>query len=304
MKPTKTIWMNGKFIPWKKAQIHVLAHALHYGSAAFEGTRVYKTEKGPAIFRLKDHTKRLFYSAKALKMKVPFTEKQINEATLETVRRNKLKQGYIRPMFFYGYGKMGLNPQGTPVECMIACWPWRKYLSDKPIKVKTSSFIRIHPKSTVADAKISGHYVNSIMAVQELAGTDYQEALLLDYKGNIAEGPGENFYIVKNGVIYTPPLGTVLKGITRETIFNITKKLGIQMKEKTLKPRDLRSGDEAFFSGTASEVTAIGSIDDKLYNKGKIGPVTQRIQEAYMDVVHGRDKNFEKYLSYVSYDSR
>lgn len=300
MKPTKYIWMNGKLIPWKKAQVHVLTHAMHYGSAAFEGTRVYNTAKGPAIFRLKEHTKRLFYSAKALKMKVPFSQKEINEATLETIRRNQLKHGYIRPMIFYGYGKMGLNPIGAPVESMICCWPWGKYLSDDPIKVKISDFIRIHPKSTIADAKISGHYVNSIMAVLPLTNTKYHEALLLDYKGNIAEGPGENFFLVKKGVIYTPPLGTILSGITRATIFELAESLGYKIKEKNLKPKDLKGADEAFFTGTAAEVTPIGSIDDITFNKGKVGPVTSAIKEAYMDVVHGRNPAFEKYLSYVN----
>lgn len=299
MNETKTIWMNGKFLPWKKAGIHVLAHGLHYGSSVFEGTRVYNTDSGPAIFRLKDHTKRLLYSAKALKMKVPYTATQLNEATIQTVKKNKLQHGYIRPVLFYGYGKMGLNPKGAPVEAFIACWPWGRYLSDKPIKVKISSFIRIHPQSTVADAKIAGHYVNSIMAVQELSGTKYQEALLLDYKGNIAEGPGENFFLVKNGTIYTPPLGTILSGITRQTIFEIAEDLRLKIKEKTLSPKDIPKADEAFYTGTAAEVTAIGSIDDHVFNKGKTGSVTAQIQEAYMDVVQGRNKKYHKYLSFV-----
>lgn len=299
MQPTKYIWMNGKFVLWKNATTHVLSHALHYGSAVFEGTRVYDTAEGPAIFRLKDHTKRLFYSAKSLMMTIPFSEKEINEATVKTIKKNKLKQGYIRPMAYYGYGKMGLNPKGASLKVFIACWPWGKYLSDKPIAVKISSFVRIHPRSSVTDAKISGHYVNSIMAVQELDGTKYQEALLLDYKGNIAEGPGENFFIVKNGVIYTPPPGNILSGITRDTIFEIARDLGLKIEEKILKPRDALSADEAFFTGTAAEVTAIGSIDDRDLNGGKMGPVTEKIQTAYMDIVHGRNKKYAKYLTYV-----
>jgi len=299
MEATKYIWMNGKFLPWQKATCHVLTHALHYGSAAFEGIRCYETKKGPAIFRLKDHTKRLFYSAKALRMKVPYSQKQINLATIKTIRKNQLKHCYIRPMLYYGYGKMGLNPAGVPVEAIIACWPWGTYLSEDPIAVKTSSFIRIHPKSSVTDAKISGHYVNSIMAVQEISGSKYQEALLLDYQGNIAEGPGENFFLVKKKTIYTPPLGTVLKGITRATVMEIAEYLGYKVVEKKMKLKDAYSADEAFFTGTAAEVTSIGSIDDKKLNKGKMGPVTAHIREIYMDTVSGRNKHFEKYLSYV-----
>ncbi|MGE3279228.1 MAG: branched-chain amino acid transaminase [Candidatus Altimarinota bacterium] len=298
MQKTKFIWLDGTFVPWDKANIHVLNHSLHYGGAVFEGIRVYETDQGPAIFRLKEHTKRLLYSAKALKMKLPYTEKELNETTLELVRKNKLKHGYIRPIIFHGQ-KMGLNPIGAPLHVAIACWPWGKYLSEDPIKVKISSFVRIHPKSSVTDAKISGHYANSIMAVLEIAGTKYQEALLLDYQGYVAEGPGENFFMVKKGVLYTPSLGTILHGITRDTILALAKDLKIAVKEAKLKPKDLFGADEAFFTGTAAEVTPIASIDDHVFNKGKEGPITAQLKQAYMEVVHGKNPRYKKYLTLV-----
>lgn len=297
MQKTKYIWMDGKFIPWAKAQIHVLTHSLHYGGAAFEGIRVYETKNGPAVFRLQDHTKRLLYSAKALKMTVPYSEKHINDATLELVRKNKLKHGYIRPILFLGE-KMGLNPIHAPLHFAIACWPWGKYLSEDPIKVKISSFVRIHPKSSVTDAKISGHYANSIMASLELWGTPYQEALLLDYKGYVAEGPGENFFMVKKGVLYTPSLGTILHGITRDTVLALAKQLKIPVRQKKITKRELFTADECFFTGTAAEVTPIAQIDQHVYHHGKTGPVTQILKKAYMELVHGRSADSKKYLTW------
>ena len=298
MQKTSTIWLDGKFVPWEKASIHVLSHSLHYGGAVFEGIRVYKTSRGPAIFRLSEHTQRLLYSAKVLKMKVSFSEKKINQAIIETIRKNKLQEGYIRPIFFTGQ-KMGLNPIGAPLHFAIACWPWGKYLSEDPIKVKISSFVRIHPQSSVMGAKISGHYANSIMAVLEIAGTKYQEALLLDYKGNIAEGPGENFFMVKKGVLLMPRLGTILSGITRATVIELARDLKIPLKETLLKPDDAYRADEAFFSGTAAEITPIASLDDHVFGRGKIGPITKTLQDAFMDLVHGRNKKYLKYLTVV-----
>ena len=217
-KTTQQIWQNGKFVKWATATTHVLTHALHYGSGVFEGVRFYETDRGPAIFRLKEHVRRLFYSAKTLSMKIPYTQKQISEAIIQTVKVNKIKSGYIRPLCFFGYGKMGLNPTGAPVEIVIACWPWGSYLGGKPIKVQTSKFIRIHPKSLVHDAKVCGHYVNSILASIEMQRLRCDEALLLDYRGYIAEGPGENIFFAKKKVLFTPQLGTILNGITRDTI--------------------------------------------------------------------------------------
>ncbi len=297
MEPTKYIWMNGEFIPWDEAKIHVLTHSLHYGGASFEGLRAYKTEKGTAIFRLKDHTERFFYSSEVLKINIPYSQKEINEAHIELIRKNNLEQGYIRPLSFYGYGKMGLNPKGAPVDIMIACWPWGAYLPHDMINVKISPYIRIHPKSTVTDAKITGHYVNSILSVQSL-DENYQESMLLDYEGNIAEGPGENFFMVKDGVIYTPKLGNILNGITRKTIIELAEYLKIRFEEKVITPKEAFTANEAFYTGTAAEITPIKSIDDNIIGNGKIGPITRRIKDGYMDIVQGRNKDFEKYLTY------
>ncbi len=299
METTKYIWMNGKFVKWADAKIHILTHTLHYGCGVFEGIRVYKTEKGPAIFRLKEHTKRLFYSAKVMKIKIPYSEDQINRATLETVRKNKLDQGYIRPIVYLGYGKMGLNPVGAPIDVSISCWPWGKYLSEDPIDVKIVKTMRLDPRTCVTDAKVTGHYFNSIKAVHEIIGTKYKEALLLDFKGNIAEGPGENFFMVKKDVIFTPPLGTILNGITRDTEMKLAKDLGLKVVEKTLRPKDVYRADEAFFTGTAAEVTPIRSVDDHVFGDGGIGPVTSVLKEAYMETVVGKNKKYLRYLSFA-----
>ncbi len=299
MDSTQYIWMNGKFVPWDKATVHILTHTLHYGCGVFEGIRLYKTANGPAIFRLKEHTKRLFYSAKAMKIEIPYTEDQINRATIETVRKNKLQQGYIRPIVYLGYGKMGLNPVGAPIDVSISCWPWGKYLSEDPIDVKIAKTVRLDPRSCVTDAKVTGHYFNSIKAVHEIIGTKYKEALLLDFKGNIAEGPGENFFMVKRGIIFTPPLGSILNGITRDTVMKLARDLGLKVVQKTLKPKDAYNADEAFFTGTAAEVTAIRSIDDHVLGDGLIGPVTTVLKQAYMDSVMGKAKRYRKWLTMV-----
>jgi branched-chain amino acid aminotransferase len=298
MDATEVIWMDGKFVPWRDAKIHVLSHTLHYGLGVFEGIRFYETDKGPAVFRLKDHTQRLFNGARKAMMNVPFTQEQINEAVLETIKRNKIQGGYIRPIFFYGYGKMGLDPHGAPVNCSIAVWPWGSYLGDEAVRVKTSDFIRLHPKSTHADCKFCGHYVNSIFASCEVKEKGFEEAILLDYKGNIAEGPGENVFIVKNDKLYTPPLGNILPGITRKSIIQLAKDNGMEVEEKALKKEDVFSADEAFFTGTAAEVTAICSLDDKEIGKSCPGPITSKLKQQYMGIVHGKN---EKYISWLSY---
>jgi branched-chain amino acid aminotransferase len=301
MNTTPYIWMNGKLIDWDKANTHVLTHTLHYGAGVFEGVRAYKTDKGTAIFKLKEHTERLLYSANAIGMEVPYSVEELMEATVQTVKENKLESGYIRPLIYYGYGKMGLNPIGAPVETIIACWPWGKYLSDGAINVKISEFCRIHPRSTVADAKIVGHYVNSIMASLEISRTngEYQEALLLDFEGNIAEGPGENFFVIKDGKIYTPPLGRILAGITRASVFEIIKDLGFDIVEKVMTPADAFAADECFFTGTAAEVTAIGRIDTTTIGNGEVGPITEKIKTAYMDLVEGRNQKYSEWLTVV-----
>ena len=299
VEKSDSIWMDGKFIKWDDAKVHVLSHALHYGSAVFEGIKCYETGKGPAIFRLKEHNDRLFHSAEVFHMKVPFSKKEIFDAIKQTVKINKLNSCYIRPIIYLGYGPMGLNPVKSPVNVSIAVWPWGKYLGEGAVNIKTSGYVRIHPKSTHADAKIVGHYVNSIFASLEVKKAGYDEALLLDYKGNIAEGPGENFFIVSNGKISTPPLGTILKGITRDSIMQIAKEKGIGIKENALTLEEAYNADEAFFTGTAAEVTAIASIDDNKIGSGDIGPVTKQLSEEYHNIITGRNSKYEKWLSYV-----
>ncbi|MEK6823113.1 MAG: branched-chain amino acid transaminase, partial [Nanoarchaeota archaeon] len=258
MQATDVIWMDGAFVAWDDAKVHVISHALHYASGVFEGIRFYETPEGPAIFRLQEHIDRLFVSAKKIGMQIPFTREQLVRATVELIAKNKVGSGYIRPIAFFGYGGMGLTPKGAAINVAIACWPWPAFLGDKPIKVKTSSFIRIHPKSTHADAKITGHYINSLLAAQEAHAEGYDEALLLDWEGFVAEGPGENVFAVKDGVLYTPPLGAILPGITRDSVITIARDLGIEVRQMTLTPQDLRNAEELFFTGTAVEVAPIG----------------------------------------------
>jgi branched-chain amino acid aminotransferase len=299
MHTTETIWQNGKLIPWADAKIHVLSHTLHYGGGAFEGIRFYNTPKGPAIFRLNDHIDRLFYSTNALKMHFTYSKEEVIDAIKDVVRLNKIESGYIRPIAFYGYGKMGVNPIGNPVELVIACWPWGAYLPHESVDVKTSSFIRIHPNSTVVDAKLCGHYVNSILASLELEGTHYHESLLLDSDGHITEGVGENFFMVKDGVIYTPNLGGILSGITRDTVIKLAHKLDLNVVEADISLYDAYQADEAFFTGTAAEVTAIRSINDKLLGKKDMGTITSTIKKAYLDLVHGKNIEFMDYLTII-----
>lgn len=299
MEGTEYIWMDGKLVEWDKAKVHVLTHTLHYGLGVFEGIRFYETGKGPAVFRLNDHTKRLFHGAKKAFMKVPYTEEQINAAVLETVRANKIKSGYIRPILFYGYGKMGLDPHGAPVNAAIAVWPWGAYLGEGAVKVKTSSFIRIHPKSTYAECKFCGHYVNSIFASLEAKEKGYNEALLLDYEGYCAEGPGENLFIVKNGKLLTPALGNILTGITRKSIIEIANNEGIDVKEAKLKLDDVYNADETFFTGTAAEITAIESVDDRKIGKEAPGPVTKKFQNLFHAITRGKNGKYNDWLAYA-----
>lgn len=299
MQTTEMIWRNGKLIPWADATVHVLSHTLHYGGGAFEGIRFYTTSQGPAIFRLNDHVERLLYSTKALKMHLSYSKEDIITAIKDVVRCNKLESGYIRPIAFYGYGKMGVNPVGNPVELVIACWPWGAYLPHESVDVKTSSYIRIHPDSTVIDAKLCGHYVNSILASLELQGTHYHEALLLDSEGHITEGVGENFFMVKDEVIYTPNLGGILSGITRATVIKLAHHLDFKVIEADISLYDAYQADEAFFTGTAAEVTAIRSINDKVLGKKDTGSITSTIKKAYLDLVQGKSNDFIDYLTVI-----
>jgi len=298
MEKSKKIWLDGKFIDWSKAKIHVLTHTLHYGSGVFEGIRAYRTDRGPAVFRLNAHLKRFFYSAKCLGMIIPFSQLKLKEAILDLIRINKTNECYIRPIAFYGYRKMGLNPKGAPIRVAIANWPWKTYLGENPVKIIISKFIRLHPKSVVSDAKVCGYYINSIFASLEAEKQKADEALLLDYQGTLAEGPGENIFLVKNKKLYTPTKVSILPGITRDTVFKIAQDLKMPVKEKKIKVKEIKSADEAFFAGTATEICPIGKVDKILINKGKIGPITKIIREKYQRIIHGKEK---KYLSWLTF---
>jgi branched-chain amino acid aminotransferase len=298
MEKTKYIWFNGKFLRWQQAKIHILTHALHYGSGVFEGIRCYRTKDGPAVFRLKEHIERLFNSAKFLKMKIPFSKKEIQKAILRLIKLNKTEECYIRPIVFYGYGKMGLNPKGANIDCAVILWPWGKYLKDK-VKVKISKFIRFHPQSVVSTAKVCGYYVNSIFATFDAEKDGFDESILLDHRGFVAEGPGENIFIVKNKKLLTPKLGSILPGITRDSIIKIARDLKIKVIEKDISVKELKNCDEAFFTGTAAEITPIYQIDEKIINKGEVGEITKILQENFYQIVHGEDKKYKKWLAYV-----
>lgn len=299
MEKTSLIWLNGKLVDWDNAQTHLLTHTLHYGAGAFEGIRIYSAVDGAAIFRLEHHIERLLYSAGVLKMELAYSKEQLIEATVSTVKSNQLSEGYIRPIVYYGSGIMGLNPQSAPVDVAIACWPWGAYHPHKAIDVKISRYTRIDPRSTVTDAKICGHYVNSILAVLDLRNTHYHEALFLDSDGHVAEGPGENFFMVKDGIIITPPLGSILAGITRSTIIEIAAALGLQVQQRHFVAEEVWQAQEAFFTGTAAEVTPIRSIDDRQIGSGAVGVITERIKSTYLKVVRGENPDFRRYLTYV-----
>ena len=299
MDATKYIWMNDKLVNWDEAKVHVLTHSLHYGSAVFEGIRCYNTSKGKAIFRLNDHIKRLVKSANFLKMNIPYSNEILLNAVVKTVQANEVSECYIRPIIYYGYGVMGLNPSKAPVDVSIAVWPWNNYLGDNPSKVMASSYIRIHPDSTNVKAKVSGHYVNSIIANLEAKDKGFDEALLLDYMDHVAEGPGENIFIVKDNVIYTPELGSILPGITRKTIVRLAKDLGYDVVKTELELIDVIDADEVFFTGTAAEIHPIIQVDDTAINNSKIGEVTIKLKKMYSDVVHGKLDSYNYWLTYI-----
>ena len=297
------IWLDGEMVPWRDAKVHVLTHTFHYGMGVFEGVRAYKAEQGTAIFRLEEHTERLFRSAKILNMSMPFDKDEINEATCAAVRENNLESGYIRPMVFYGSEGMGLRADNLRTHVMIAAWEWGSYLGDdnmkNGIKVRTSSYTRHHVNITMCKAKANGNYMNSMMALQEAMACGCDEALLLDVDGFVAEGSGENFFLVREGIIYTPELTSALEGITRETVMQIAAECGYEVREKRITRDEVYVADEAFFTGTAAEVTPIRELDGRAIGNGGRGPVTEKLQALYFDYVHGRRDEHQDWLSVV-----
>jgi len=298
MEESDYIWLNGKLVDWNDANTHILSHSLHYGLSVFEGLRFYETKKGPAIFRLNDHTIRLLDGIKNALMEFIYTKNEINSAIETLVKKNQLKSGYIRPHAYYGYGKMGLYPKGASVNLSISCWPWGSYLGEAPIKVKISKYKRIHPDTTNIHCKFGGHYVNSILAANDARSSGFDESILLDHNGNIAEGPAENFFIVKDKTLFTPKTDFIIKGITRDTILQIANDLGINTKETDLSPKDVYNANEAFFSGTAAEITSIKSIDNTRISNAP-GEITSKIKQTYLDIVHGKIEKYNHWLTYI-----
>jgi branched-chain amino acid aminotransferase len=303
------IWMDGELVDWRDAKIHVLSHTLHYGCGAFEGVRAYKTaDGGTAIFRLAEHTERLFNSAKILRMKIPFTQEQLNEAQKQVVRENKLESCYLRPLIWIGSEKLGVSPKGNKIHAMVAAWSWGAYLGEegmkRGIRVKTSSYTRHHVNITMTQAKTVSNYTNSILANMEALDDGYDEALLLDASGFVSEGAGENIFVVKGGVVYTPDLSAgALNGITRNTILHVCKDLGLELVQKRITRDEVYIADEAFFTGTAAEVTPIRELDRvEIGNRGDggaRGPITEKIQSAFFDIVNGKNPKFAHWLTKV-----
>ncbi len=298
------IWMDGEMVDWRDAKIHVLTHTLHYGCGVFEGVRAYDTKNGTAVFRLEEHTERLCNSAKILRMKLPFSKEQINDATKQVVRENKLASCYIRPLVWIGSEKLGVSPKGNTIHMMIAAWAWGAYLGEEGLKrgirVKTSSYTRHHVNITMTQAKAVSNYTNSILANMEALDDGYDEALLLDASGFVSEGAGENIFVVKGGVLYTPDLSAgALNGITRNTVFHIAKDLGLEIVQKRITRDEVYIADEAFFTGTAAEVTPIRELDRIELGTGSRGPITEKIQSAFFDIVNGRNDQYAHWLMKV-----
>ncbi|CAM3601863.1 branched-chain amino acid transaminase [Halomonas lysinitropha] len=298
------IWFDGELVPWRDAQVHVLTHTLHYGMGCFEGVRAYATDQGAAIFRLKEHTDRLFDSAKILGMHMPFTKEQVNEACRAAVRENGLDEAYLRPMVFFGSEGMGLRADNLKTHAIVAAWEWPSYMSPEArelgIKVQTSSFTRHHVNIAMTRAKANGQYINSMMALAEAQRGGYDEALLLDPQGYAAEGSGENLFMVKNGIIYTPMLTSCLNGITRNTVLHMAEHLGFELREKLITRDEIYIADEAFFTGTAAEVLPIRELDGRIIGEGRRGPVTEKIQSLYFDVVRGKQAIDASWLTPVA----
>ncbi len=293
------IWFNGELVPWRDAKVHVLTHTLHYGLGVFEGVRAYQTPKGPCIFRLREHTRRLFNSAHILGLELPYSADEINAAQVETLRANGLGEGYLRPMAFLGSEAMGLRAQDLTVNLTIAAWPWPNYMDEdareRGISVRTSSYTRHHVNITMCKAKANGNYINSILALHEALDSGCDEALLLDNEGYVAEGSGENIFIVRDGLLHTPELTSCLDGITRDTVFHLAREAGLEIVERRITRDEVYICDEAFFTGTAAEVLPIRELDGRRIGNGQRGPVTERLQSAYFDQVRGQRNAFPEW---------
>ncbi len=301
IEKTKKIWMDGRFVDWDDANVHVLTHTLHYGLGVFEGIRCYRTEKGSAIFRLNEHVERLFDSAHIFMMKMPFSREEISSAIIETVKVNKIRECYIRPLVYLGYGAMGLYPKDNPIRVSIAVWPWGAYLGDEGIqngiKIKVSSFTRHHVNVDMTRGKVCGYYVNSQIAKKEAIACGYDEALMLDTEGYVSEGSGENVFIVRNGRIKTTPLTSILEGITRDSVIQIAGDQKIPVTEERFTRDELYIADEAFLTGTAAEVTPIREVDGRKIGSGNRGKITEKLQSIFFDVVKGRNKKYASWLT-------
>ena len=297
------IWLDGEMVPWRDAKVHVLTHTLHYGLGVFEGVRAYETDQGPAIFRLQEHTDRLFRSAKIMGMGMPYDKDILNDAHKAVIRENNLESAYIRPMCFYGSEGMGIRADNLKTHVMIAAWEWGSYLGaenmEKGIRIRTSSFTRHHVNITMCKAKANGNYMNSIMALQEAVECGYDEALLLDANGFVAEGSGENFFMVRDGVLYTPTLTSALEGITRATVMTLAEDIGLKVVEKQITRDEVYVADEAFFTGTAAEVTPIRELDNRSIGNGGRGPITEQLQAMYFDQVYGRSAVYKNWNAHV-----
>jgi branched-chain amino acid aminotransferase len=300
---TEKIWMDGKFVNWDDAKVHVLTHTLHYGLGIFEGIRCYETGKGSAIFRLDEHVDRLFDSAHIFLMEIPYSRKDIKDAIIETIKVNRIKSCYIRPLVYIGYGAMGLYPKDNPINVSIAVWSWGTYLGDegleKGIRIRTSSFIRNHVNANMTRGKVCGYYVNSQLAKKEAISGGFDEALLLDTEGYVSEGSGENVFIVRNGLLKTTPLTSILEGITRNSILQIAEDEGVNIKEERFTRDELYISDEAFFTGTAAEVTPIREVDGRLIGEGRPGKITKKLQSIFFDIVKGRNKKYKSWLTAI-----
>ncbi len=297
------IWFDGTMVPWREATTHVLTHTLHYGMGVFEGVRAYDAEQGTAIFRLREHTDRLFRSAHILRMPMPYDKDTLNAAQAAVVRENGLQSAYLRPMCFYGSEGMGLRADNLKVHVIVAAWEWGAYLGkenlERGIRIRTSSFTRHHVNITMCKAKANGNYMNSMLALNEAMSCGYDEAMLLDSEGYVAEGSGENIFIVRNGVLYTPDLTSALEGVTRDTIMVLAREEGFEVREKRITRDEVYVADEAFFTGTAAEVTPIREVDQRVIGSGSRGPVTEKLQTLYFDQVHGRREDHPEWLTLV-----